>query len=553
MDGNFDEASRLYLQLHHDNPRDEEVLYLIGVLCCDLSKYVEACRFLDEALMNNLTFPEATRQLSIALKGLAKQQVESGQYDAASPTLARALDMTPNDEDLRNWQGLAHLQRGQFAQAEQALRLVLTTNPRLTQARNNLGIALYEQGKLEEARACYQLALEQQPAYANARVNLANTLRVLGRPLEARKHFEKLLATQPKSAEILNNYGATLQDLGEPKLARKILESAVALAPHSPQTRWNLSLSELQLGDYANGWRDFEARWEGCGNLRNAYGKPAQLAWRGEALQGKRILLWAEQGFGDTLQFIRFASDVAQHGATVLVEVQPELASLIVSVQGVTQVVSRGEALPPYDVHCPLMSLPYYLEITSTDVVERGAYLSANADRIAHWHAQLADFPGKKIGFTWAGKSRLQHAELAAIDARRSIKFQQLAPLMQVEGASFFSLQKDAPAEARDSLNTKLHDYSGEWKDFSDTAAFIANLDLVITVDTAVAHLAGALGKPVWLLNRHDSCWRWLQGRNDSPWYPSLRQFRQERPGNWEPVIARMAVELQSFLPNTSN
>jgi hypothetical protein len=293
---------------------------------------------------------------------------------------------------------------------------------------------------------------------------------------------------------------------------------------------------------------------------------PVDRAWRGEALRGKRLLLWAEQGFGDTLQFIRFAQDAALQGATVIVHAQPELAELARSAPGVSAVSEQGGALPAYDFHWPLMSMPYRLGVSPDAHGLHGAtpYLCAAKDRNEYWRQRLTAHPGLKVGLVWAGSSRRQSAELAAIDARRSIPLQRLAPILAVSGCSFYSLQKGTPKRrpsgtpsgsaaadldqrgnaGGDSQHGTIQDFSAEWRDFSDTAAFVANLDLVISVDTAVAHLAGALGKPVWLLNRYDSCWRWLLNRSDSPWYATLRQFRQPRPGDWQAPIAAAAAAL---------
>jgi Flp pilus assembly protein TadD len=581
MEGKYDEAEQLYLRLHEHNRRDEEVLYLLGVLCCDLGIFSQACRFLDEALKISSRFPEATRQLAMALNGLADLDIETGKLDEAQAHLKRALDMVPNDAqsliglgrlallrgnaalaesllaqalqwvganlDALNLHGLACLQQKKYAAAGQSLMAVLALKPQHSQARNNLGLSLYEQGRLAEAQTCFLVVLEHDPAYANARINLANTLRILGRPAEARQHLEQMLADTPDSIEVLNNLGTVWQDLGQAQPARDCLARALALSPTSPQVRWNLALSQLLLGDYAEGWTNFESRWDGCANLRGAYDKPANQAWRGESLQGKRLLLWAEQGFGDTLQFIRFAVELERQGATVIVEVQPELSVLLSTAPGVGAVVARGQTLPHYDLHCPLMSLPHRLGATLGTSMQSRPYLSADPVRATYWKTRLAGYTGRKVGVVWAGKSRLQNAELAAIDARRSIRLPQLAPLLHNTQCSFFSLQKGAAASELNEAGLPLHDFSAEWADFADTAAFIVNLDLIITVDTAVAHLAGALGQPVWLLNRHDTCWRWLLERADSPWYATLRQFRQTRAGDWEKVIAAVRTELAAL------
>ena len=580
MAGRYDEAERIYLRLHEGNRNDEEVLYLIGVLCCDLGIFPQACRFLEQALTINPQFPEATQQLAVALKGQADLDIQANQLDAADAALTRAQQLHPddgqclltlgkvammrndparaeswleqalkilgNDVDALNWHGLVCLQQQKYARADQSLRQALGIKPNLSQARNNLGQSLFQQGRLGEAHDCFMATIAHDPGYANARINLANTQRILGKPDQARFHLEQLLPAHPDSVEVHNNLGTALQDLGEAEAARNILERAAELAPQSPQVRWNLALSQLLLGDYRQGWANYEARWDGCANLKDAYNKPPELAWRGEALDGKRLLLWAEQGFGDTLQFIRFAAQLAELGAIVIVEAQPELAELLAGAPGVSSAVARGQTLPPYDLHCPLMSLPHRLGMTDA-AAGSAAYLHADPVRSAYWNAQLAPYPGKKIGVAWAGKSRGQHAELAAIDARRSVTLEQLSPLFDNRQRSFFSLQKDRPAEEIAESALPLHDFSAAWKDFSDTAAFIANLDLVITVDTAIAHLAGALGKPVWLLNRYDSCWRWQRERLDSPWYPALRQFRQARIGEWDAVITAVADELEKL------
>ena len=622
--GRLDDAEQIYQRLYVANRRDAEVIYLLGLLCCDLGLFEAACRFLEETLLITPVFPEAHSQLAIALCGFADLKVSSGLLDEAQQLLKKALVAAPgdaqslqglgrvalmrgdadaaqvwlaaslaeraDDTDSLNWLGLAQLQREHYAASEASLRRALQLRPDLDQARNNLGLALRQQGRLGEAQTCFEQALAHDPAYQNARVNLANTLRILGRHAEALSELDTVLAANPDAVDALNNRGAVLQDLGQADQALASFTRAIALSPSSPQVRWNLALTQLQTGDFRNGWSNFESRWAGCDNLRGGYHLPIDRAWRGEALRGKRLLLWAEQGFGDTLQFVRFAQDAALQGATVNVLAQPELADLVRSAPGVSAAWAQGETLPPYDFHCPLMSLPYRLGVSADTAGLHGAtaYLSAGKAPIEYWQQRMNTYPGLKVGLAWAGSSRRQSAELAAIDARRSISLQRLAPILAVGGCTFFSLQKGAAsAELADqhvSAGTarihagpipvaghldagrihagpipipvagrlhagrihagRIHDSSAEWADFSDTAAFVANLDLVISVDTAVAHLAGALGKPVWLLNRYDSCWRWLLNRSDSPWYTTLRQFRQPHPGDWAAPIATAAAAL---------
>ena len=608
MAGRFDQAERAYLKLHERYPKDEEILYLLGILSCDVGIPDAAYRFLDQALKLSPDFVDARHQLGLAFMQAGRQQDALAQFDlvlqiapdrtASHIAAAEALTVTgraqeagtrleqllaadnnadawrmlakvalqlhdparaeqcclaslaiaPDHPDTLNFLGLARLQQRKFEAAVEPLAQVLELAPEANQARNNLGTALRKLGRLPEAQALFEQALQQDPGYLEARANLADALRVLGRPQEARAHLEQVVAAAPRMLSALNNYAALLQDLGEHDEALVLLERASTLAPNNPQVRWNRALSELATGDYAQGWADFEARWEGCENLRGGYTKPSERAWRGEPIAGKRVLLWAEQGFGDTLQFVRFALELSKRGATVILEAQPELVAALRTVPYLTSVIARGEPLPSYDVHCPLMSLPHRLKLTLDALPSTGAYLVADADRERYWAERLAEYSGPRVGLVWAGRARTGAVDLAAIDARRSLSFAQLAPITAVAGARFFSLQKDSNEVGTASAGCV--DFSAEWKDFADTAAFVANLDLVISVDTAVAHLAAAMGKPVWLLNRYDSCWRWLRGRDDSPWYPTLLQFRQPKPGDWTTPVHKIADALKDWLAN---
>jgi tetratricopeptide (TPR) repeat protein len=578
--GRLDDAQGLYQQLHTADPRDSEVLYLMGMLCCDLGLFEPACRFLEESLAIAGNFAEARRQLAEAKMSLAGQLFEAQRYDEAERCLLAALRAVPengpslrglgrialqrgdyssaeihlraalarqgDDADALNWLGLAQLRLEEYPAAATSLREVLRLKPDHNQARNNLGLALFQQGDLDGSQRLFEAALAQDPNYANARINLANTLRVLGQFARAWTELEAVLALEPESAEAFNNMGAVAQDQGDGTRALDCLTRALALAPDQPRIRWNLALTQLQIGQFAAGWRNFESRWDGCKTLRGAYRQPKDKEWRGEAPWGKHVLLWAEQGFGDTLQFIRFAQDVARLGATVTVQVPAELARVVRGARGVHAIVLPHQELPAYDFHCSLMSLPLRLGLSSNaaDLHGGAPYLFAAPDKVARWQARLAKHGGFKVGLTWAGGLTSDSPELAAIDRRRSVKLADFAPLLAVPGCEFFSLQKGPAADQLRGASGLIHDFSAEWVDFADTAAFVEALDLVISVDTANVHLAGGLGMPTWLLNRYDSCWRWLLGRDDSPWYPTLRQFRQPRFGAWQPAIAAAAAAL---------
>lgn len=582
--GEFDRASDIYRSLYLADRRDSEVIFLMGVLCCDLGAFEPACQFLDEALAIAPNFREARGQWIVAMNAWADAKISAGHAIEAKRLLVRVAARAPGDAatlrnlgrvalmqgqtaeaeakftasltlggdhvEALNWRGLAQLQAGKFDAAETSLRQALKLKPDLIQAHNNLGLALQRQGKLSDAQQSFQAALTLDPSYQKARINLASTRRILGDYTLAQHELEMVLAQQPDAAEALNNLGALYQDQGRAQLALRTLTRARDLAPDVAEIRWNLALTQLAVGDFKNGWSNFESRWAGCDSLRGGYRFPENRAWKDEPLGGKRLLLWSEQGFGDSLQFIRFAKDVAARGATVLVVAQAELAELLQSAPGVTTVVVQGTPLPAYDYHCPLMSLPLRLgkSLQAADLHGAAPYLRAAQSRIDSWQPRVQSQQGLKVGLVWAGSSRSYSPELAAIDARRSMPVQRLAPLLAVRGCSFFSLQKNPVGAGNGALPQTIvpaiHDFSAEWKDFSDTAALIATLDLVISVDTAVAHLAGALGKPVWLLNRYDSCWRWMLERSDSPWYSTLRQFRQPSAGDWASVIDLVASAL---------
>jgi hypothetical protein len=304
----------------------------------------------------------------------------------------------------------------------------------------------------------------------------------------------------------------------------------------------------LLSGRFEEGWKEYEWRWKTKMWSSGAREFSAPL-WSGEAIGDRTILLHAEQGIGDTLQFCRYAPLIAR-GTRIILEVQAPLVRLLSRLPGVMQIVARGDNLPPFDVHCPLMSLPLAFGTTLDTIPAATPYLSAAAVLAADWQERLAGLDGLRVGLLWAGAQRLNFPAGATVDRRRSVTLKALAPLGEVSGASFVSLQKDGPAaQAADPPHgLVLHDFTADLHDFEDTAALIVNLDLVISVDTAVAHLAGALGKPVWLLNRFDTCWRWLLNRDDSPWYPTLRQFRQPRSGDWNSPVCAARDALQRLV-----
>jgi hypothetical protein len=329
-------------------------------------------------------------------------------------------------------------------------------------------------------------------------------------------------------------------DLANVLQAKGLLDEAmaecrqsIALSPNLAAAHMELGLLHLQRGELLAGWAEYEWRWHLTGEKLYRIDFP-QPYWFGAPLEGKRILLHAEQGLGDTLQFVRYAPLVAERGGRVILACQPEMMELMTSVKGVEQVVARLGPLPQFDTHCPLLSLPRLFQTTLETIPSATPYLFAEDTRRASWHTRLPGDGRKKIGLVWAGKDWP--------NPNRSISPEHLAPLQSVQNAWWCSLQKQ---DAGGPPGLELTDWTAELKDFSDTAALIANLDLVVTIDSATAHLAGALGKPVWVLLPFMADWRWMQARSDSPWYPSMRLFRQNKAGDWTSAIADVVKELQ--------
>lgn len=402
--------------------------------------------------------------------------------------------------------------------------------------------AAFRSAQWSVAEATYRRVLEAEPSNFHARNGLATTLAAIGRGADAVASFRAILAEYPNDPLTLNNFGITLAAERRIREAELAFRRALRWRPDLADAHHARGMLLLMSGRFSEGFEELEWRWRTPG-MRSQLRGWAVPQWRGEALGNRTLLLHAEQGLGDTLQFCRYASLIK--GGPVLLEVPAPLARLMSSLDGVAGVLVRGQALPPIDLHCPLLSLPRAFGTTLESIPSETPYLRANAAEVEGWRARLPQFAGLKVGLVWAGRRDLGRTET---DARRSLSLQTLAPLGDVPGVSFVSLQKGVEAAQAGSppAGMELRNHSEELTDFAATAALIECLDLVITVDTAVVHLAGALSKPVWLLNRFDADWRWLLRRDDSPWYPSLWQFRQEATGDWATVIARVRRALRT-------
>ncbi len=433
---------------------------------------------------------------------------------------------------------------GRYAEALPHYRAALAARPDDAAAASNLGCALLSLGDVEGACACFRAALRQAPDYADAWSNFGNALATSGAFEEAIAAYIEALRLRPAFADAWSNLGATLRDAGRPEQAVAACRNALALAPEMAGAHYNLALALLTLGDYAAGWAEHE--WRSRMGTIPARGFTVPQ-WRGEDCAGRRVLLHGEQGLGDMLHFVRYAPMLAARGAEVVLEVPAPLLRLLARMEGVAAVVAAGGPLPAFDLHCPMMSLPLGFG-TAVETIPAGApYLRAEHPCAEHPGAEpgpRARGAGLRVGLVWAGGARPGEPRAFHADRRRSIPLAALAPLAAIQGVQLVSLQAGPPVAEAVGVSW-VEDAMAGVRDFADTAAIVAGLDLVIAVDTAVAHLAGGLGRPVWLLSRFDACWRWLERREDSPWYPTMRIFRQGRPGDWADVIARVAAALQ--------
>ncbi len=479
--------------------------------------------------------PEAQFNLAIARQAI-------GALDAATTALYRALALRPGYAEARH--GLADLLIA--LRRYDAAAAVLGDDPapgagtgRLWQA---LGAALVAAGRPGEAAASLAAAVRLDPGNADRHGNLGLALLEDGRFAAAAAALAEAAALAPDAGRLVN-LGIALRCTQQLDAAVAAFDRALALDPDHAAARFNRAMVDLTRGAFDRGWRDYEARWQVPPlSLTTSVALPR---WSGEAFAGRTLVLQAEQGFGDTIQFCRFVPAAAALGGRIRLLVPPPLTRLLARSFGALCCVEDRVGVAGDELGCPLLSLPRALG-TTPDGIPAAPYLHADPERAADWRRTLdAAGPGRRVGLVWAGAAASARENLS-LARRRSLALADLVPVLAVPGVRFVSLQLGAAAaEAR--AVPDLLDWTDRLADFDDTAALIDGLDLVITVDTAVAHLAGALGRPVWLLDRFDHCWRWLAGRRDSPWYPTMRIFRQPRPGDWPAVVAEVAAALVAW------
>nr|WP_279331591.1 MULTISPECIES: tetratricopeptide repeat protein [unclassified Desertifilum] len=532
----------------------------LGIAFKQQGKIALAIASYRQAIATQADYAEAYISLGVILR-------EQGQLEAAKNTLLALLEIQPNVPAAYNNLGNLYQDLQQSEAAIQAYRQAIALQPNYPEALMNLGTCLQEQGNYGDAEAYYRQVLTIQPKSASLHCNLGVVLHQQKRYAEAIDHYQQAIELNPEGAFIAyNNLGLALQEQDKISEAEACYRRAIALSPNYPDVHHNLGVvlmkqcrleeaiaayqtaiaqkpdfadphfglaaTQLLQGNFRDGFAEYEWRWHIKGNT------PQQLAqplWDGSPLEGKTILLYSEQGFGDTLQFIRYVSLVKAKGAQIIVDCHPPLIRLLSQIPEIDSLVVRGEPLPPFDVQAPLLSLPHILG-TTLETIPPPPQLPIPPTP----HLPIPPSPHLKVGIVWAGSPNNKN------DRTRSVSLSQFQPLFEIAGTEFYSLQKGENELSQHSQTYGVKDLAPQITDFADTADAIAQLDLIITVDTAVAHLAGTLGKPVWLLLSYSPDWRWLLERTDSPWYPSLRLFRQPRFGDWESVFQQLRAELEN-------
>jgi tetratricopeptide (TPR) repeat protein len=600
--GDLRQAERLYRRLLEAEPTDAEAWRLVGAALHGQGRPADAEAAFREAVRLRPESAEAQLGLAAALAAAGRR----GEADAA---YRRVLRLQPGHADALARLGLLLAEQGDLDEAVAFLRQAARARPADPTARHNLGVALAQQGKPQEAAQELEEAIRLRPDYAEAYYNLGNVLQALNRRDDAAGRYREALRLRPGYGEAYNNLGLLLTEAGRHGEALVYLQQAVRLRPqaaeghnnlglayaglgrfdeaercyqealrlspgyveghnnlgsafkergrleealacyqvalwHDPQsasTRYNRSLALLQGGQWEEGWREYEWRWK----RRQTPPRPfRQPRWDGGPLEGKTALLWCEQGLGDAVHFVRYAPLVKAKGGRVVLECPGFLLPLFSTCPGVDQLVAEGSEPPPFDVQAPLLSLPLLLGTTPESVPADVPYLSAEPERVEKWRVRLEALPGFKVGVVWQGNPHFSW------DRWRSIPLACFAPLAAVEGVRLVSLQKGPGAEQVAALKGRfpveeLEGLDAEGGAFLDTAAVMKCLDLLVAADTAAAHLAGALGVPAWVALSAVADWRWMIGREDTPWYPSMRLFRQTTLGDWAEVFGRMAEALR--------
>ncbi|MBK3732447.1 tetratricopeptide repeat protein [Azospirillum brasilense] len=566
--GRLAEAATLYGRILEADPEQPDAAQFLGVLHAQTGRPADGARLLRRALalrpdsagghsnlagarqtMGDAAGAEAGYARALRLDPLLADAHASraaalrdlNRVPEAARSAQRALALLPASADALVNLAETALAGRRGAEAERAARRAAVVAPESPAARMMLGSACAAQKRWDEAEAAYRAALDRAPGYGAAWGNLGSLLAGLGRFEEALAAFAAAEESGFSGPSLWSARGNARLAMARPVEALADFDRLLEVRPDDAGMRWNRGFARLLAGDCEGGWPEFDWRRHDA-RAEPPWRRFAQPTWTGGDIAGRTILLYAEQGLGDTLQFVRYVPLVAARGARVILEVQPPLMSVLSGLPGVERLIARGDPLPDFDLECPLMSLPRAFGTALDTVPAAVPYLRPDQQRAAAWGERLAEGRGLRVGLVWAGNPRFPG------DALRSPRLAGLRPVLDVPDVRFFGLQKGPGREdlERVPMPSTFTDLGPGIADFADTAAIMANLDLVISSCTGPAHLAGALGVPVWVVLPLSPDWRWMVGREDSPWYPTARLFRQTRVGDWTEVAGRVAEALRA-------
>jgi tetratricopeptide (TPR) repeat protein len=503
-----------------------------GMVQKELGRYDDALASYAQALRLAPEYFEAWNNQGVVLRHLDRAEQAVASFE-------RAIALRPAVAEVHNNLGLALHALGNDEKALEAFGVSLRLDPGSSHAAMNMGVSLYELRRYEEAHTSLMRALEIDPSNLDVHVNLGNVLLELHRHDEALASYGKVADARPGDQDVLMNMGNALREMHRYAKALPYYQAAIELDPSCVEVQWNHALCLLAMGDFERGWEGFEWRRRSAA-ISDTQRRFEGLQWTGaQPLAGKTILLHAEQGLGDTIQFCRYAMPLAALGAKVLLEVQRPLVRVLQGLQGVSRFLVRGEAPPPYDYHCPLMSLPRAFGTRLETIPAPEGYLAAEPALVERWRPEIERRRGFNVGLAWAGNPAYKN------NHRRLVGLERLLGALPAE-INLWSLQKDIDPADREVMEQTGRVLTLEHNDFEHTAAQISLMDAVVSVDTSVPHLAAALGKPTWLLLSYSADWRWLSDRGDSPWYTHMKLFRQPSPGDWDPALRALTAHVTS-------
>ncbi len=534
--GDLDQSIRTFLQVVQLQPEIPDVHNNLGVAYHAAGKWQEAGQSFEQAIRLNPHYERAYFNLGSLFES-------RGVFSEAVKCYQKAHELNSGNAETHQKLADALKSAGEWARAEDIYRELLVANPGDFDLSMKLAYVLVLQRQYPEAIMLYESMLKTSPDHYQILVSLSYVQEAVGNIDAAIAAAERSIQVAPTQPEGYNNLGNAFKLKHDLEGASENFKKAISLRPDFAIAEFNLATTRMLQGNLTAGWRGYERRTALDTSPQQQYpGQP----WRGEPLAGKSICLWCEQGFGDTLLFLRFAIELKQQGAErVLVLCQTELADLLRQVPQIDQILIAGDPQPDCDYQCALLSVPLYLETSLETIPAAVPFFTPPEERLQHWRSVLSELSGLKVGLNWSGNQSFPKNEL------RSIPLKELLPFGALQGVQLISLQQVNGLEQIDALQSEWNlwqpgpEYRAATGDFSECAALIRNLDLVITTDTAVAHLAGSLGVPVWILVSRLPEWRWLLERSDSPWYPTARLFRQAELGDWEPVIQEVQAELE--------